>query len=79
MLSARMRKSVKTVTENTSFDFLRRVLTKCRINMCILPDDRAVADMGLRDMLGQGLDGVFGREPDGLRERTLYSFCDGFG
>ena len=47
--------------------------------MCILPDDGEVPDMGLRDMLGQGISEMLGREPDGLGEGTLYSFCDGFG
>ena len=79
MLLISERKPVNRVTKKASFDFLRRVLTKCRVHMCILPDDGEVPDMGLRDMLGQGIGGMFGREPDGLSERTLYSFCDGFG
>ena len=65
--------------KKASFDFLRRVLTKCRVHVCILPDDGEVPDMGLRDVLGQG-SGVTRRlELKDVRERTLYSFRDGFG
>ncbi|MBR4954963.1 MAG: helix-turn-helix domain-containing protein [Clostridia bacterium] len=60
------------------YDLLRRFLTKCRINFCVLPDELNRADMGLRDILSLSRTTVAGLALAELKNRCLYALHDGF-